>query len=109
MQDGAKTRLDGAPMRLLRAASLAEGTTLLLLVCVAVPLRHVGGIRAATEIAGSIHGVAFLAFCWLVINAATGEGWSAWRTARLLLAACLPFGGFLNARALRTAGQRRAA
>ena len=88
-------------LRHLRLASLAEGTTLLLLVCVAVPLRHLGGYRAATAVMGSVHGMAFLIFAWLTINAAAGGGWGARETARLLLAACIPFGGFLNARVLK--------
>ncbi len=88
-------------LRRLRLASLAEGTTLLALICVAVPLRHVGGYRAATTIMGPIHGMVFLVFAWLTFDAAAGGGWSARETARVLFAACIPFGGFLNARLLR--------
>ena len=54
--------------RLLRFAAVAEGTTLLLLVCVGVPLKHGFGFAEVTRWLGPLHGMAFLIYVWAVIN-----------------------------------------
>ncbi|WP_312367720.1 DUF3817 domain-containing protein [Ensifer sp.] len=54
--------------RLLRYAAIAEGTTLLLLVAVGVPLKHGLGYADVTRILGPVHGLAFLTYIWAVIN-----------------------------------------
>ena len=77
--------------------SLAEGTTLVVLVCIAVPLKHLAGYATATSVMGPIHGVAFLAYVWTVIQTLSGGGWSRAEAVRLLFAAFVPFGAFANA------------
>ncbi len=54
--------------RLLRIAAIAEGTTLLLLVFVGVPLKHGLGYGEVTRFLGPLHGLAFLTYIWAVIN-----------------------------------------
>jgi len=82
----------------LRWLAIAEAITLIILVLVAVPLKHLGGISDATRIMGPVHGLAFLAFCWTVIRSAS-EGWlTKGDVARLLVGAFIPFGGFVNER-----------
>ena len=49
-------------LRRMRAVSLLEGTTLLLLLGVAVPLKHLAGMPVATSIMGPIHGIAFVLY-----------------------------------------------
>ena len=67
--------------RLLRLAAIAEGTTLLLLVFVGVPLKHGFGIPEITRFLGPLHGVAFLTYIWAVINELSlrdqPRGWAA--------------------------------
>lgn len=87
-------------MRRLELVSFVEATTLLLLLCVAVPLKHVAGIESAVHVMGPVHGVAFLAYVWTVIQTVSGGGWTRGETARLLVGAVVPFGGFLNLRFL---------
>jgi len=87
-------------LKWMRAISLIEGSTLLLLVLVAVPLKHFAGFAVATRIMGPIHGLAFLAYIWLLIQLVAGGGWSRPEIARLAIAAFIPFGGFVNARVL---------
>lgn len=84
----------------MRAASLAEGITLVLLVLVAVPLKHLAGYPAATAFMGPIHGLAFLIYVWMLIQTTSGGGWSKSETLRLMIAAFIPFGAFANERAL---------
>mgnify|MGYP001767319848 CR=1 FL=1 len=92
---------DRAILRRLRLVSLVEGTTLLVLLFIAAPLRHVGGLRAATAIVGPVHGLAFLFYVWAVIEASVAGGWPKREVALLLVRAFVPFGAFLNERSLR--------
>ena len=43
-------------------ASLFEGSTLVILVCVAMPLKYMAGMPMAVRVTGMIHGVLFLLF-----------------------------------------------
>jgi integral membrane protein len=87
-------------LRRMRTVSLIEGSTLLLLVLIAVPLKHVAGLPVATRIMGPVHGLAFLAYGWMLVRAVAGGGWSRADIMRLALAALIPFGAFINERAL---------
>jgi len=70
------------------------------LVCIAVPLKHLAGYPTVTSVIGPIHGVTFLAYVWVVIQTISGGGWSRPEVARLLAASVVPFGAFANARLL---------
>jgi integral membrane protein len=87
-------------LRRMRLVSLIEGSTLLLLLLVAVPLKHVMGLVLATRIMGPVHGLAFLAYMWMLIQTVSGGGWSRSQTLRLVIAALIPCGAFVNERAL---------
>lgn len=85
----------------LRYAALAEAVTLVVLVCLAMPLKRLADLPAATAILGPIHGAMFLFFVWIVIRSwaeglINGPG-----VGRLLVGAMIPFGGFINERWLR--------
>jgi integral membrane protein len=90
-------------LRRMRLVSLLEGTTLLILVFIAVPLRHVGGYRVATMIMGPIHGTAFLLYVWMLIQTVAGVGLPRRDVACMIVAAFVPFGAFLNERLLHKA------
>lgn len=49
-------------MKFLRFMALLEGTSLLLLLFVAVPLKHMYGMPEIVKIIGPIHGVLFVLF-----------------------------------------------
>jgi integral membrane protein len=87
-------------LRWMRAVSLVEGSTLLLLVLIAVPLKHVADLPIATRIMGPIHGLAFLTYGWMLVRTVAGGGWSRADIVRLSIAALIPFGAFVNERAL---------
>jgi integral membrane protein len=89
---------DGERMELqrLRVGSLFEGTTLVVLVCIAVPLKHAFGVPQATAIIGPIHGLAFVVYIGLAIDVLSGRKWSRTEAARLIGAAFVPFGAFFN-------------
>lgn len=80
----------------LRVVGLAEGCTLLLLVGVAVPLKHLGGLPSATSVLGPVHGLAFLLYVATLVETAIAEGWPRRDWMRAALACLVPFGTFLN-------------
>lgn len=89
-------RMEVAQLRRLEIMSIAEATTLLVLVGLAVPLKYLGGWEMGVRIMGPIHGLAFLAYIGTVIQTVAGGGWSRIEAARLLLVAFIPIAGFFN-------------
>jgi integral membrane protein len=89
-------------LRRLEVASVAEAGTLILLVLVAVPLKHLAGWETGVRIMGPVHGMAFLAYVWTLIQTMSGSSgaWSRLDIARLVLAALVPFGAIANLRLL---------
>jgi hypothetical protein len=73
----------------LRLFCLLEAATLLVLLLVAVPMKHLAGLPWTVSLV-------FLGFCWKVANAATLEDVSARMGFKLVLFACLPGGGFYS-------------
>ena len=82
----------------LRYAAFAEAVTLVALVCIAVPLKRIADIPAATSILGPIHGGMFLFFVWIVIRSWAEGLINGLGAGRLLIGAFIPFGGFINER-----------
>ena len=82
-------------LRRMRLASIAEGCTLLVLVFAAVPLKHLAAIM------GPVHGIAFLLYVWTLIQTVSGADFSGPEVVRMVVAAFIPFGGFVTERALR--------
>jgi integral membrane protein len=83
------------PIGLLRFAGLLEGSSFLILVFIAMPLKHLAGQPLAVRIVGMAHGVLFIGFIIALIRAHLHAGWNWKRTAGLLVAALLPFGPFV--------------
>jgi integral membrane protein len=88
-------------LRQLRIAALVEGGTLVTLVCIGLPLKYGAGLREATAILGPVHGIAFVAYLWLVLSSRAVLGWTNAEMARLILPAFIPFGTFFNIGFLR--------
>ncbi len=86
-----------AQLRRLKIASLAEATTLLLLVAVAVPLKHLASWSFGVRIMGPVHGLAFVAYLWTVLQTISAGSWHRAEAARLIAVAFVSFGRFLNA------------
>jgi integral membrane protein len=93
--------MDVAILRRLRLLGLAEGVTLLLLVFVAVPLKRLAGVVLASKIMGPVHGVVFLLYVYTLVEAIASGGWTRRAASRAALACLVPFGTFLNDRAIR--------
>lgn len=82
------------PMKQLRLANLLEGISLLVLVFIAVPLKHFAGLPVAVRIVGPLHGLLFLVFAAILFRVAMDQRWSVTRSLAVLATAFVPFGAF---------------
>ncbi|KVC46730.1 hypothetical protein WI72_30935 [Burkholderia ubonensis] len=88
---------DRNALRNLQYLSLLEATTLVALVGIAVPLKHLAGYPVAVSIMGPIHGLAFAMYVWAVIGTASSGLWRKGEVVRLVLSAIVPFAGLASA------------
>ena len=79
----------------LRRIGWLEGTSFLLLLGVAMPLKYYVGMPMAVKVVGWIHGVLFVLYCLALWRAMREARWSLFRGALLFTAALVPFGPFL--------------
>ena len=91
-----------SPIGRLRALGLTEGTSFLLLLGVAMPLKYLAGYPLAVRVVGWIHGALFIFYCFALFEAAVERGWPWTKNAKLFVAALLPFGPFLIDKGLRS-------
>jgi integral membrane protein len=95
------SEVDGPdPIARLRRRAWVEGVSLLLLVGVAVPLKHLAHLPAATRVMGLVHGLAFLMYGISIFEAWGAGALGARRAALALGAAVIPGGSFVFARTL---------
>jgi integral membrane protein len=79
----------------LRLVALMEGVSYALLLCVAMPLKHVWHLPLATKLAGSVHGFLTLWFILALVRAALELKWPLKRSALAFMASLVPFGAFV--------------
>ncbi len=91
----------------LRYAAIAEAVTLVVLICIAVPLKHLAGMPQLVSVMGPVHGAIFLLFLWVLVRSWAEGLIDGIGATRLFVGAMIPFGGFVNERWLRrqTAGE----
>jgi integral membrane protein len=79
----------------LRILGYLEGTSLLLLVFIAVPLKHLYDDPMLVKIIGPVHGMLFTLYVINAISVAVEHRWSFKNiTWKVLLACLIPFGTF---------------
>lgn len=79
----------------LRLVALLEGFSLLLLVGVAVPAKHLYGNPALVQALGPVHGALFVLFVLTTLSVGVEQQWQFRTTTWKVLLACLiPFGTF---------------
>lgn len=81
--------------KLLHLAALCEGSSLLALLFVAVPLKYWANMPIAVKIVGPIHGVLFLVFVGILLFHFLKSELNLVKTLAGLVAAFLPFGTFV--------------
>ena len=88
-------------LRQLRLVALLEGTSFLVLLFVAMPLKYLAGLPIAVRIVGSVHGLLFLMFLAALYRAGSQRGWPVSRWAIAFVSSIVPFGTFVFDRSLR--------
>jgi integral membrane protein len=82
-------------VRQLRLIGLLEGISLLALLGVATPLKHLYGDATLVRIIGPIHGLLFLLFVIKTLSVGVEQRWKFSETTwKVLLACIMPFGTF---------------
>ena len=88
-------------LRQLRLVALLEGTSFLVLLFIAMPLKYLAGLPLAVRIVGSMHGVLFLMFMAVLYRAGSARGWPLRRWLTAFVSSVVPFGTFMFDRSLR--------
>lgn len=82
-------------IRRLRIIAILEGTSLLTLVFIAVPLKYGFDNPAFVKMMGPIHGSLFLLFLFNTLSVGVEQNWKFKETTwKVLLACIIPFGTF---------------
>ena len=79
----------------LRLIGMAEGTSLLVLLFIAMPLKYLAGKPGAVQVIGWLHGLLFVLFMLAVLVVYFQRSWPFKRLVFAFLAAFLPFGTFV--------------
>lgn len=83
-----------------------EGISFLLLLGVAMPLKYWAAMPKAVSVAGMAHGVLFLAFCLVLLQAWIGGSFSFRWVMLAFIATLIPFGPFFIDRKLAKYDQK---
>ena len=77
-----------------RIVALLEGLSYILLLFIAVPIKHFGGDPTYVKLLGMPHGVLFLGYIILAIMVGQELKWNAKTLGIVLVASIIPFGTF---------------
>ncbi len=83
---------------MLKKMALVEGTTLLLLMFIAVPLKYKLGMPEAVYIMGRVHAAAFLLYLAMLIISFARKNLTLYHFVLGVIAAFIPFGSFVYER-----------
>ena len=78
----------------LRLVAFLEGTSFLVLLLIAMPLKYLAHQPAAVRQVGMAHGVLFVLYVLLVLQNALAQSWPARKVALALLVSIVPFGTY---------------
>ena len=81
-------------VRKFRLVAIVEAVTYLALLSAVVLYRVLDGPDFIGFL-GPVHGIAFLVYLVLVLQIREGQGWNLWHTLLAIVAAAVPFGGFV--------------
>ena len=81
-------------IRYFKIIALLEGTSLLILLLIAMPLKYIYQIPILVKIVGMAHGVLFIAYIILAVILTILNKWSIKKSILIYLASVVPFGTF---------------
>jgi len=79
-----------------------EGYSYIILLFIAMPMKYMLGFPIAVKIAGMTHGVLFIIFCLLLVQAANEAKWPFKSSVIFFIASLLPFGTFATKSKIKT-------
>ena len=88
-------------LRQFRFVAFLEGSSFVILLFVAMPLKYLAGLPLAVRVVGSIHGALFLVFLVALYRAARRAAWPHRRSIAAFVSSILPFGTFIFDASLR--------
>lgn len=88
-------------LRHLRLVALLEGSSFLVLLFIAMPLKYLADQPLAVRIVGSIHGLLFVIFMAALFRAGSVRRWPFRRAVHAFVSSIVPFGTFVFDRSLR--------
>ena len=88
-------------LRHLRLVALLEGSSFVVLLFIAMPLKYLAGLPLAVRIVGTVHGALFLLFLAALYRAGSQRGWPLRRWVIAFISSVVPFGTFVFDRSLR--------
>lgn len=77
-----------------RIIAFIEGVSFVVLLFIAMPLKYMMGMPEAVRITGMAHGILFVLFMILLLQASLEQGWKFKKIALLFLLSIVPFGTF---------------
>jgi len=88
-------------IRVFRMIGLAEGSSFLTLLFIAMPMKYFMGMPEVVRVVGSIHGALFVLYVGLLAAIHYRQRWSAMFSLYALIASVIPFGTFMLDKHLR--------
>ena len=88
-------------LNLFRKIALAEGISYLVLLFIAMPLKYFADLPDAVKYTGWVHGLLFVLYIILLINAKFDANWGFKKVFIAFIASLLPFGTFILDKSLR--------
>lgn len=82
-------------LKTLTIVGYLEGTSFLLLLCIAMPLKYMMGIPEGVKYIGMAHGILFIAYIIILMGAANKIKMPLWAMPAGVLGSFLPFGPFI--------------
>ena len=88
-------KVQNTTLKSLMIMGYLEGTSFLLLLCIAMPLKYMLGIPEAVKYVGMAHGMLFIAYIVLLMITAFRIKMPIWAVPAGVLGSFLPFGPFI--------------
>jgi integral membrane protein len=89
------------PLKRFRFIGLLEGSSLLILLFLAMPLKYFFGFPEAVRVVGSIHGFLFVSYCLFIAYMTFIVRWPFLYSVIAVIVAFIPFGNILFDRKLK--------
>lgn len=89
------------PLKRFRFMGLIEGSSLLILVFLAMPLKYFFGLPEAVAVVGAIHGFLFVTYCLAIAYMTFVVKWPFLYSVIAVIVAFIPFGNLLFDRRLQ--------